>query len=124
MTFNRTALEIINDYYQALNEGFKTGNLHSSKLHFAEDIVLVGPGEIFEGKKAAEQALTEFLVPFTKRFDLIHQIADAHSACTVIDCITKKSITVPCAEWVRVSGGKIAEIRCFYDTAAWEKVIK
>jgi hypothetical protein len=118
----RSVEEIVKDYYTDIQEAFKTGKLNLNKLHLSEDVMFLGPGERFEGKQAVEKMLLEF-IPRIKRYEFVHQFYDRSSACAIIDCVTKKSITIPSAEWIKVKEGKIYEVQIFFDPSLWKNSI-
>jgi len=121
---SRHGLEIVKDYYAALQQAFQTGQLNPAKLHLSERVVVLGPGERFEGKKLVLEMLQNQLVPVVKRFEFIHQFEDKNTVCTILDCITKKNAqNIPCAELIQINDGLIKEIQIFYDRKQWEKAI-
>jgi hypothetical protein len=121
---NRHALEIVKDYYASLQQAFKTGQLNPAKMHLSERVVILSPGEKFEGKKNVIEMLQNKLIPSVKRFEFIHQFEDKNTICTILDCITKKNgHNIPCAELIQINDGLIKEIQLFYDRSQWEKAM-
>ena len=120
---NRKIDEIVKDYYKDLTEAFKTGKLNLNKLHLAEDVLLLRPHEKFEGRQNVEKAMQDNLIPYFKRFELVHQFYDSTMACSIIDCVTKASATIPTAEWLKIRDGKIFEIHQFFDSTAWSRAM-
>ncbi|HSW87202.1 MAG TPA: nuclear transport factor 2 family protein [Rhabdochlamydiaceae bacterium] len=116
---SRSVEEIVQDYYTDMQQAFKTGKLNLNKLHLAEDILFLRPDKRFEGKQNVEKMLQELFVPSIKRYQIVHQFHDKTSSCYVIDCITKKSVTIPTVEWLKVKDGKIYEIHHFFDPTLW-----
>jgi len=123
MTMHRTIEELVKDYYNEMQQAFKTGHINLNKLHFAENILVLGPNEKHEGKKNVEKMYNEMLLPYMTRFEILHHYFDHNSACTILDCVTKTPAgVVPTVEWMKFKDGKIYEIQLYYDGAKWKKV--
>ena len=115
---------IIHDYYTEVQKSFKTGKLDFSKLHFDENISVIGPNERFDGKKTVETMYSQ-LISIVTRFDIQRQYFDSDSCCTVMDCVTKSPpMPIATIEWILVRHGKIVEIHPVYDTKAWDLVMQ
>lgn len=117
---SRTVEEIAKDYYISLEQAFKVGKINPVKFHFADDIRIMGPNELVEGKSQVLKMYDEKFVPMMDKFVHNHQFFDRSSVCTILDCITKKPhITIPTVEWLKIKNGLIYEIHLFYDSKKW-----
>ena len=83
-----------------------------------DDIVFVGPAQQTWGKDAYIQLLTMFL-PAHAGWKVYQRFENGADACIIEDILVKTpagaAITLSLAEWFKVSGGKIAEHRVYYD---------
>lgn len=121
---SETVKNVIRDYYIELQKSFKTGVIDFSKLHFDDNIKVVGPNERFDGKKKVEEMWQQF-VPMVSHYDVKKQYFDEDSACTVLDCVVKSpQRAVATVELIFVKNGKITEIRPIYDTLAWQEIMQ
>jgi hypothetical protein len=116
--------DIINSYYEELQKGFKTGKLNFDKLNLAPNVSIIGPNESFSGEETIKTMFQQF-ISMVNRFEIKRQFFDQDSSCTVLDCVTKSPVgAIPTVEWILVKNGRIVEIRVYYDTVQWAKVLQ
>lgn len=114
---------VVQDYYTELKKGCKTGTLDLSKLHFADDVLMEGPGERFEGKETVEKMMQGF-ASLIRSFDIKKQYFDADSAYTFINFVSKDGLhSILASELITVKNGKIARMDVVFDTKQWMKFI-
>jgi hypothetical protein len=120
----RSVEEIVADYFTCLTQGCDTGKLNLAKLHFAEDILVVGAHKRIEGRANVLKYMQEKLIPHLQKIVINHRVFDKQTECTIVDFITKEAHeTVPAAILHKVKDGVIYEIHFFYDSAKWAKGI-
>lgn len=119
----RSIEEIVADYHTCLQQACLTGKINQMKLHFADDIAIVGPHHKLDGRVQVISKLEESLSHIEK-ISIVHQFFDRSSACTIADYVTKKPHErIPHVSWHKVKNGMIYEIHNFYDTEDWKKAI-
>jgi hypothetical protein len=115
---------IVTEYYNELQNAFKTGKIDFAKLHFDDAVSVIGPNEQFLGKRVVQEMYLQF-IQMVARFDITKQYFDQDSACTAMDCVMRSpQVAIATIEIIFVKSGKIHEIRPVYDTLAWQKVIE
>jgi hypothetical protein len=118
----RSPEEIVQDYYTSLQDACLVSRLNPAKLHFSDDIVLIGPNFRVEGKPFVIRSLEEQLIPRIEKLSIQRQFSDKNSVCTIFDCVTRgPQEKIPTVAWHKVKNGVIYEIQIFYDTAKWDK---
>ena len=106
-----SAGQIIQEYFRA----FHSGDANAARQLLADDLQLEGPFEKFDNADDYLQAVAK-LGPIVKDVDMKKMWADDNDACVIYDMITDTPIgTAPIVEWHSVRGGKIAEIRVYFD---------
>ena len=105
-----TAVEIVQQYQHA----FATGDSATARALLADDLHFKGPFDEFNSADDYLQA-TARLAPIMKGVDVQKVIADGDDVVTIFDMRTTVAGTSSIAEWATVKGGKIAEIRAFFD---------
>ena len=110
------AVDIVNLYYDLSNK--KLAGLREMKEMFAEDIEFVGPLNRISGAKQFLALLEQFL-PAHEGYRLHKQFEDGDHVCSIYDLLMKspsgKTVSITMADWIRVSNGKIAEQKLYYD---------
>ncbi len=113
----------VQNYYTVLSQGFQTGSLDASKLHFADTVLIEGPGERFEGREVVEKMFQGF-VSLISRCEIKKQYFDADSACTIINFVSKDGKhSILAAEVITVKNGKIQHVDAIFDNKQWAKFI-
>ena len=116
-----TALEIVNKYYDATNN--KKDATAAGAL-MAEDFFFVGPLMRIEGKKANIELLKKFL-PMHVETRLHKQFTDSNDVCSIYDLVVSNpaggTITMPMADRMRVTNGKLTEQTIYYDPREFAK---
>ncbi len=111
-----SAVSIVNLFYDASNK--KLAGLREMKEMIAEDIEFVGPLNRTSGAKQY-LALLEQLQPLHEGIRLHKQFEDGDHVRSIYDLLIKspsgKTVSITMADWIRVSNGKIAEQKIYYD---------
>jgi hypothetical protein len=93
---------------------------------FAEDIEFVGSLNRTSGAKQFHALLEQFL-PAYEGYRLHKQFEDGDHACSIYDLLVKspsgKTESITMADWIRVSNGKIAEQKLYYDPRDFMKAV-
>jgi ketosteroid isomerase-like protein len=112
-------LDVVKAYYDAFDQHAKDW-----KELVADNISFEGPLQRASDKKEFV-ALTEQFLRFHKKTRLLKQFEDADQVCSIYEFIVQtpadKTLSCSVAEWVKVSNGKIAEIRIYYDPREFAK---
>lgn len=115
--------EVIHDYYNELTKACKTGSLDVSKLNFADDVNMYGPGEHFAGREMVEKMFQGF-TSLLSSCEIKKQYFDADSACTYIIFTSKDGKhSIPTAEIITVKNGKVQRMDVIFDNKQWEKFL-
>ena len=105
------ALEIVGRY----KEAFGSGDVQTARSLLADDFHFEGPFETFDNPDDYLQSLAR-LAPIVEGVDVKKVLADGDDVVTIYDLHTNSPAgTSNIAEWATVKGGKIAEIRVFFD---------
>ena len=116
-----TALEIVNKYYDATDN--KKDAAAAGAL-MADNFVFVGPLMRVEGKTANIELLKKFL-PMHVETRLQRQFADGDDVCSIYDLVVSNpaggTITMPMADRMRVTNGKLSEQTIYYDPREFAK---
>ncbi len=120
----RSVEEIVADYFTAVSQGALTGQLNTARLHFADDIRIMGAHKEIQGKPQVFKYMQEKLIPHLEKVTIHHQLADKNTNCSIVTFVTKTPHEpVPAALYFRVKNGVIFEIQFFYDPERWAKGI-
>ena len=90
----------------------------------ADDIRFVGPLMQASG---AEQyvAMNQQLLPFHKGSKMLRQFVDGNEVCSIYEMTmgtpSGGTIVFPLVDWIRVSGGRVAEQRIYFDPREFGK---
>ena len=110
-----TPLEIVNKFLDLTNE---KKDISAAAELLTDDVKFVGPAQQASGKAEYIQLLTMFL-PAHAGWKVYQQFETESDASVIEDILCKTPagdiITLSLAEWFKVSGGKIAEHRVYYD---------
>ena len=110
------AINIVNSFYDVSNK--KLEGLREMKEMLSEDIEFIGPLNRTSGVKQYI-ALLEQLLPAHEGYRLHKQFKDGNHICSIYDLLIKspsgKTVSITMADWIRVSNGKIAEQKLYYD---------
>ncbi len=84
----------------------------------AGDIRFVGP--LMQASGADQYvAMNEQLLPFHKGWKLLRQFVDGDDVCTIYEMTmgtpSGGTIVLPLVDWIRVSEGRVAEQRIYFD---------
>lgn len=105
------AREIVERYKQA----FGSGDVQGARSLLAEDFHFQGPFEEFHSPDDYLQSLAK-LAPIVTGMDVKKVLADGDDVVTIYDLQTSTPAGAsPVAEWATVRGGKIAELRAYFD---------
>jgi hypothetical protein len=103
--------QVVGSYFSA----WTAGDLDTVRGLLHDDLHFKGPIDEFHNADDYLDAL-ERLKPIFKDAKRHKLFVDGNDVCTVYDFVTDSPIgTAPIAEWHRVRGDKIAEIRLFFD---------
>jgi ketosteroid isomerase-like protein len=85
------------------------------------DITFTGPAMTFSGTR-------DVLAGF-RRIGAIHVrnevqrvFVDGDEACVIYDFVTDTIGSVPTIEWLRFEGGRIRDVKLYYDQVPWQKL--
>ena len=104
------AAEVVGRYQQA----FGSGDVATARSLLADDLRFEGPIEQFDNADAYMQSVAK-LAQIITGTDLKQVVADGENVVTIYDLHTNIAGTSHVAEWARVKGDKIAELRVFFD---------
>jgi ketosteroid isomerase-like protein len=111
--------EIVAKYYQAF-DAHKDG----WQQLIAEDINFDAPIQKARGKKEFV-TMTEQFLHFHRKTQLLERFEQGDSVCSifkfVMDTPDGQPLTCEVAEWARVQGGRIADIKLLYDPRGFAK---
>ena len=115
------AFEIVNKFYDATNN--RKSIKETTKL-IADDLTFTGP--VIQTRGAKEYlALLEKFLPTHVETRMIRQFEDGNDVCSIYDLFQKTptgaTITLRVADWVRVSGDRVAEQKIYYDPREFVK---
>ena len=105
------ALDVVNRYY-----GVWDKNGEGMEDLIAENFSFVGPLATADRKGFLEAAPQ--LGQMFQKFDFHKKFEDGDQVCCLYDlemATPAGNLTVPMAEWLKVAGGKIREIKLYYD---------
>lgn len=108
------ALEVANRYFDTWQN--KNGEGLGELL--SEDFSFVGP--IDQLDKAGMLEAVPKMGPILEKFHMRQQFEDGDNVCCIydLDMVTPGgTMTIPMAEWLRVSNGKISQVRLFFDAS-------
>ena len=106
------ALEVANRYFDI----WRNDNGEGLADVLSDDFSFVGPLDQLdrEGMLAAVPRMG----PALQEFHMHRQFESGGEVCSIYDlemATPAGSLTIPMAEWMKISGGKISEIRLFFD---------
>jgi hypothetical protein len=105
------AATIVQSFKQALQKG----DVAAARALLRDDLAFRGPIEAFDQPEPYLQALSK-LHPIVERVDVKKMFVDGNDVCLLYDLVTKTPAgTAFVAEWIQVSGDKIASIRTVFD---------
>ena len=105
------AAEIVERYHAA----FGSGDPATARSLLADDLHFEGPLDRFERTDDYMQSLAK-LAPILTGTDVRKVVVQGEDVVTIYDLHTNTPAgTSRVAEWARVDGGKIAEMRIFFD---------
>ena len=105
------AAEVVAQYHQA----FSSGDGAKARSLLADDLHFKGPIEEFDNAEAYMQSVAK-LAQIVTGSDVKKVLADGDDVVTIYDLHTSTPAgTSNIAEWATVKGGKIAEMRVFFD---------
>ncbi len=91
------------------------GDMKAARGFLADNLSFVGPFDRFSSPEPYLAALGQ-LAPMIERVDMKRMFSDGDEVALFYDLVTKTPAgTAPCAEWYRVSGGKITHIQVYFD---------
>ncbi|MDX1440012.1 MAG: nuclear transport factor 2 family protein [Rubricoccaceae bacterium] len=93
-------------------EGWINGDPDSIPL--AEDFVHTSPFGRLEGREHYLETVKPMAAENVARLTIIKTLSEGNEAVIRFDMETPEEV-IPCCDWVRVEGEKIAEIHSFYD---------
>ncbi len=109
------ALEFVNGFYDATNN---QKSIRETARLIADDLTFTGPVIHTAGAKEYLALLEKFL-PTHVETRMVRQFEDGDDVCSIYDLVQKTpsggAITLRVADWIRVSNGKVAEQRIYYD---------
>lgn len=104
-------VEIVEQYHGA----FGNGDAATARSLLADDLRFEGPIEQFDSADEYMQSVAK-LAEIVTGTDVKTVVADGADVVTIYDLHTSTPAgTSHVAEWARVEGGKIAEMRVFFD---------
>ena len=120
LDFMGKALEVVNQYYDFLNNK----NFTALKELLAENMSFTGPLVQRSGPNEYVDALRR-LFKFHKKSQMLKQFENGNDVCSIYDLIMDipagGSLSVTIADWVRVVDGQIVEQKIYYDPREFVK---
>jgi len=114
------ALEVVNQYYDLLNNK----NFSGLKDLLSENMSFTGPVVQRSGANGYIDALKR-LFKFHKKSQVLQQFENGNDVCSIYGLIMDKpaggSLSVVIADWIRVVDGRIAEQKIYYDPREFVK---
>jgi ketosteroid isomerase-like protein len=108
-------LDVVNTFYDLTNHQRQTKGMEQL---ITEDMSFWGPLQTVSGANAYI-ALNEQLLQFHAGVEMVVQIEDGDSVCSIYDLLMKspagETFAIPMVDWLRVVNGRIAEQRVYYD---------
>jgi ketosteroid isomerase-like protein len=105
------AAEVVERYQRA----FGSGDVQTARSLIADDLHFVGPIEEFENADDYMSSVGK-LAQIVTGTDVKKVLADENDVVTICDLHTNRPAgTSNVAEWATVKGGKIVEMRVFFD---------
>ena len=112
--------EIVNQFYDVCNNRLGEG----LDALVAENIAFEGPLMRLSGAEQYLSTVGPFL-KFHKSMKMIRQFQDGEHVCSIYDMTlgtpTGGELTLTFADWIRVTGSKVAEQKLFYDPREFAK---
>jgi limonene-1,2-epoxide hydrolase len=99
---------------QAYAEAMKTGDY--SDVRFTSDVTFLGP--LTDGPITGETQVKAFLLRVSagvRDVRVKRQVIDGEFACVIAELETKEGKVIPFSEFFRIVGGRIAEVRPYFD---------
>ena len=114
-------LQVVEQFYDVTNHRKDVAGLRPL---VTDDILFSGPLSQTSGAEAY-MALNEQLLSFHQETRVLAQFEAGSDVCTIYELDLKtpagETITVPMADWIRVSNGRVAEQRIYYDPREFAK---
>ncbi len=117
------ALRIVNKFYDVTNNQKGKG----LENMVADDVSFTGP--LMQSSGAKEYlALNAQLLPFHKATRMLKQFEEGDHVCSIYEMTlgtpSGGSLDIVVADWIRVSHGRVAEQRIYYDPREFGKAFK
>lgn len=114
-------LEIVNRFYDATNN---RKSIKETAGLIADDLTFTGPVIQTKGAREYLALLAKFL-PTHVETRMVRQFEDGNDVCSIYDLVQKTptggAITLRVADCIRISMGKVAEQRIYYDPREFVK---
>lgn len=115
------ALDIVNRFYDITNNKNETKGLEQM---LSQDMTFAGPLMKTMGSSNYIEMLGQF-VKFHKSWKVLKQFENGNDVCSIYEVTLGTpdggSFSVVIADWIRISDGKIAEQRIYYDPREFSK---
>lgn len=115
-----SAVAVVNRFYEITNDKRRPAGQVTADLRrlVADDITFIGP--LMHIRGAAEYlALNEKLLPAHVETRMLRQFSDGNQVCSIYELVMSTPaggrLTIPMADWIQVSGGRVVEQRIYYD---------
>lgn len=113
----------LRDTVRAYYESWTRGDMPRARSCLADDLDFQGPIDSFTGADPFIAALTGFAGMLT-RVELLQELYAADEAALLYDCVTASPAgTIRTAEFFRLEGGKIVQIRLVFDATELRKLM-
>ena len=108
---------------RAYYESWTRGDMSRARSHLADDLDFQGPIDRFSSADPFIAALTGFAGMLT-RVELMQEFYAAGEAALLYDCVTASPAgTIRTAEFFRLEGDKIVQIRLVFDASELRKLM-
>ena len=114
------ALAIVTRFYDLTNEKSRPASQIIADLRHlvADNIEFVGP--LMQMRGASEYlALNERLLPAHLETRILRQFEDGDQVCSIYELVLRTpkggTLTLPMADWIKVSNGRVVEQRTYFD---------
>jgi hypothetical protein len=89
---------------------------------------LLAPNVTFTGPVTKLSGAADFVAALRRigavhvRNDIQRVFVDGNEACVIYDFVTDTIGSVPTIEWLRFDGGRIRDVKLYYDQVPWQKL--
>lgn len=117
----KSALDVVNGFYEV---SLQQKDADGVRSFLTDDFEFVGPMAHVKGADAFVELNRQFL-PAMRASRMVRQFEQGDEVCSIyeLDLVgpSGAQFTADMADWIRVTGGRMAEQRLYYDAREFEK---